>query len=122
MHGLENSGGTRSEECWLAPGGGIMLGMHRDVFSNGRSFFEFLRIAAHEDGLAYLASPVGRPPTAFRLVRREARRAVFENPEHDFPQRILYWREGDVLHARIEGETEGEARSAEWAWRRVEAP
>ena len=33
-----------SEECWLAPKGGVMLGMNRTVRGE-RSSFEFLRIA-----------------------------------------------------------------------------
>ncbi|MGH8854313.1 MAG: hypothetical protein ACREWI_08545 [Telluria sp.] len=33
---------------------------------------------------------------------------MFENPAHDFPQRIIYRRVGDTgLHARIEGKGKG---------------
>ena len=47
------------------------------------------------------------------------RRVVFENPEHDFPQRILYWLDDDdMLHARIEGTEGGETHSMEWRYRR----
>lgn len=43
-------------------------------------------------------------PVAFRLVKLEGRSAVFENPQHDFPQRITYeLREDDTLLAAIEG-------------------
>ena len=38
------------------------------------------------------------------------------NPSHDFPQHIEYRREGDVLHARIEGAENGESKSVEWSW------
>ncbi len=30
-------------------------------------------------------------------------RVVFENTAHDFPQRIIYWKDGNDLRARIEG-------------------
>ena len=30
------------EEVWLEPLGGVMIGMHRDVFASGRFFFEHL--------------------------------------------------------------------------------
>jgi hypothetical protein len=40
---------------------------------------------------------------------------VFENPEHAFPRRILYWRDGANLHARIEGHRAREAQ-LEWTW------
>jgi hypothetical protein len=41
---------------------------------------------------------------------------VFENPEHDYPQRIIYQREGNLLIARIEGEVSGEAKGQQWQW------
>jgi hypothetical protein len=45
----------------------------------------------------------------------EANRAVWENPAHDFPQRILYTRVAtDTLVARIEGRTPSGDRSLEW--------
>jgi len=47
---------------------------------------------------------------------------VFENPEHDFPQRILYRLDGGMLHARIEGVVDGEPLSSEWTWSRALLP
>lgn len=111
----------RSEECWTAPAGGMMLGLHRDLRGDGTASFEFLRIAVTAEGLVYYASPGGRqPPIPFRRIAQAPRRVVFENAEHDFPQRILYWRDDDqILHARIEGELQGELQAVEWQWRAV---
>jgi hypothetical protein len=106
------------EEIWLAPKGGMLLGLHRDVVPGQRAFFEFLRIVESGDGIVYEASPGGRPATAFTLTSLDGERAVFENPAHDFPQRIIYMRQGDDLRARVEGMQNGRARSEEWAWRR----
>ena len=65
----------------------------------------------------YLASPAGAPVTSFRMVTLEDRRVVFENKEHDFPQRILYWLDaGGALHARIEGRQGGQDLHEEWVW------
>jgi len=113
------AGGIDMEEVWLPPKGGAMLGLHRDVAAGRMVSFEFLRIDAEAGGLVYLASPKGRPATPFRLVESGKGRAVFSNPRHDFPQRILYWLEGDVLHARIEGDRGGKPAAEEWAWRRT---
>ena len=41
---------------------------------------------------------------------------VFENPTHDFPQRIIYWKDGNDLRARIEGTMNGKTGSEEWRW------
>ena len=108
--------GTVTEEHWLAPRGGTMLGLHRDVKGGRTVGFEFLRIEARPDGLFYLASPEGRPATLFTAIAASADRVVFENKAHDFPQRILYWRAAGALHARIEGQQGGKEASMEWRW------
>jgi hypothetical protein len=68
-------------------------------------------------GLSFFASPAGQPAAEFPLVRHSGGEAVFENPAHDFPQRITYRREGNNLTGRIEGRTAGTARSMEWTYR-----
>jgi hypothetical protein len=113
------AGGVEMEEHWLAPKGGAMLGLHRDVAGGRMVSFEFLRIEKDAEGLVYLASPRGRPATPFRLIESRKGRAVFANPQHDFPQRILYWMGDDGrLHARIEGQQKGKSAAEEWAWKR----
>lgn len=115
--------GLVMEECWTAPGGGILLGMHRDITPSGKAFFEFLRIAAADDTIAYWGSPMGKTPTPFRLKGQGPKRVVFENAGHDYPQRIIYWMEGDgTLHARVEGIERGSERHEEWSWTRSDAP
>ncbi|CAG4995186.1 hypothetical protein DYBT9275_01573 [Dyadobacter sp. CECT 9275] len=47
----------------------------------------------------------------FQLVTIEGQRFVFENPQHDFPQRIVYhFTGGDSLHAYIEGQVSQKMR------------
>ncbi|GMU66017.1 MAG: hypothetical protein AMXMBFR36_22910 [Acidobacteriota bacterium] len=112
--------GVESEEHWTSPAGDALVGMHKDVRPNGKVFFEFFRIVEADAGdLCYLASPGGRPPVSFCAVEVGDRRVVFENPTHDFPQRILYWLdESGALHARVEGPGEGGTVGEEWVWRR----
>jgi hypothetical protein len=66
-----------------------------------------------------MASPLGRAPVAFRAVELSDSRVVFENREHDFPQRILYWLDRGRLHARIEGKIQNSVHSEEWVWDRA---
>jgi hypothetical protein len=107
-------------ESWLGPGnGGLMVAVNLTTWPDGRKSFEFLRIAETPEGISYFASPGGRPPVEFRLKLSGERRVVFENATHDFPQRILYWREGEQLVARIEGTIKGRERSEEWRFSRV---
>ena len=115
--------GIQMEEVWLAPKGGTMLGVHRDVKGGRTPSFEFFRIEATEDALTYWASPRSRTPTPFKMKEQTpGKRVVFENPEHDFPQRIHYWLGDDgALHAKVEGTLNGKTESEEWTWRKAGA-
>lgn len=107
------------EECWLGARGGLMVGVSRTVKGDGGTFFEFLRIADSETGPVYWASPLGREAVPFRAVEIGRQKVVFENPNHDFPQRILYRldQEGG-LHAAISG-LAGDEGGAEWVYEKV---
>jgi hypothetical protein len=112
-------GEVRQEEHWMAPRAGVMVGMNRIASGKKLSGFEFFRIEQRADGVYYVSSPGGRPPTPFKLTECGPRRVVFEKPDHDFPQRVIYRRDHpDTLHARIEGTLKGTFRSADWAWTR----
>ncbi len=98
-------GRAQIEEHWTQPAGGSMLGMSRTVAGGKTAEFEFLRIEQREDGIYYVAQPKGRcPHTDFKLTRVTAGEAVFENPTHDFPKRIIYKKAAeDSLTASIDG-------------------
>lgn len=106
--------GVVMEEIWTEPRGGVMLGMHRDA-KEAKASFEFFRIATTAEGIVYFAQPGGRPATPFALAESGERRAVFANPQHDFPKRLIYWLEDGKLCARVEGD--GEA-AEQWCWSR----
>lgn len=97
-----DSAGRWTEESWSAPRGGAMLGTSRSGREEVMREFEFLRIQAGQDGVpVYHAQPGGRTPVGFRLVASDAASATFENPAHDYPQRIRYVRTGDAMVATI---------------------
>ena len=83
-------GKSSIEERWSPPLGGAMLGVSRTVSRDKMVGFEFLRIVERDGGLVYVAQPGGAPPTEFVLTELGSTRAVFVNPRHDFPQRIVY--------------------------------
>lgn len=110
--------GRHVEEHWTTASGGMMVGMGKTV-AKGKATFEFFRIAMKDGALAYLAMPQARPETVFRMKTSEESRAVFENLAHDFPQRVIYWRDGERLCARIEGLLRGKLESEEWCYTQV---
>ena len=96
-------------EMWMPPAGGMMLGASRTTMGERVREFEQLQLTAHGDTLVYHASPSGQAPTSFRSVLPiAAGELVFENPAHDFPQRIRYRRiTADSLVARVEAGARG---------------
>src|SRR5262249_18178512 len=101
----EPGGRAQIEEHWTQPSGGSMLGMSRTVAGDKTVEYEYLRIEQRADAIYYVAHPKARcPGTDFKLTRLSAREAIFENPAHDFPKRILYRRNADgSLTASIDG-------------------
>ena len=98
-------GRAQIEEHWTTAGGGSMLGMSRTIAGEKTVEFEYLRIEQREEGVFYVAHPKARcPGTDFKLTRSSATEAVFENPQHDFPKRIIYRKTAeDTLTATIDG-------------------
>lgn len=122
-HWTGTSGPLQMEEIWTSADGDALVGLHKDVATKGTTSrmvsFEFLRIERGAEGIAYIAQPGGRPPTRFTLAELGAKRVVFANPAHDFPQRILYWiDDAGALHARVEGPKNGRVVGQEWTWTR----
>jgi hypothetical protein len=114
------SGALRVEEQWFCPGPDGMVGMGRttSVAKAKTVFFEYLRIEARAGGLVYIAQPKGGPATEFPLVRLEAGTAVFENPAHDFPKRVVYTKRPDGgLTARVEGDASNPEKAEEFLYR-----
>lgn len=84
------AGTTTIEERWSPAKGGSMLATSRTVSRDKMSAFEFLRIVERDGGLVYIAQPNGAAPTEFVLTELSSKRAVFDNPRHDYPKRIVY--------------------------------
>jgi hypothetical protein len=105
----------------MPPAGGTMLGMNRTVRGNETVAFEFIRIVEQDDGsLVFVASPSGQGTTEFTLVRLSDREVIFENPDHDFPQRIIYRLVSDEeLLGRIEGAIDGIERAVDFPMKRI---
>ncbi len=110
---------SQGDEYWLPAAGGLMIGLSRTVTAGSKTQFEFLRIELIDGVPTYLAQPQGRTATAFKRNDSGDDWIRFENPAHDFPQRIEYRREGKALHAKIAGRgKDGEEFSIPFEYRR----
>jgi len=111
--------GVQMEECWSKPEGGALLGTHRDIVNGKMVSWEFMRIDGSQQDIVYYASPKSRTPTPFTLLTTSTNKVIFENKEHNFPQRIIYWLDAEgKLNARIEGKKGEKEVSMQWTWKR----
>ena len=102
------SSGSSMEERWSPPLGGAMLAVTRTANTSGKMVgFEYLRIVERDGGLVYVAQPAGRTPTEFVLSELSATRAVFDNPRHDYPKRIVYELSADGVLSATTGQLKG---------------
>jgi hypothetical protein len=61
-----------------------------------------------------------RQPVNFVLISEENNTFVFENKEHDFPQRVVYQNVSpNECHAWIEGEEKGKMNKVDFFYKRV---
>lgn len=117
-HWRSEADGRVSEEIWTNGDGGLYLGVNRTISDGQARAFEFMRIVENDDGAAYCAQPGGGEAVCFELVQSGEHAVTFENPEHDFPQRIRYVRDGDTLTATISDLSGDQAFS--FGWERLE--
>lgn len=106
------SSGSSIEERWSPPRGGAMLAVSRTVNTSGKmNAFEYLRIVERDGGLVYTAQPGGAKGTEFVLTELSAEhgahRAVFDNPRHDYPKRIVYELSAEGGLSATVGQTKG---------------
>ena len=117
---VRNPAGTFSiEEMWTKPAGETMLGVGRTIRGGKTIFNEFLRIAVDGGKITYFAHVGTKGATPFPMIRASDTEVVFENPEHDFPQRIIYRKVDGGLFARIEGVEKGKEKHQDFPYKRV---
>jgi hypothetical protein len=110
----------RTVERWHAPAGNELKGDSRSFAGAVETGGERLRISVDGGTLVYHAHPSTQLPQTFRAKTVSATEIVFENLEHDFPQRIVYVRQGkDSLIARIEGDRAGRRQPVTFPFRSI---
>ena len=96
------SGEDWADEYWTPLRADMMIGASRSGTGDTLKFWEHMRIQKEDDGAVVLwAIAADHKPVRFEATMSSENRMAFENPAHDYPQRIEYWREGDELKAQI---------------------
>lgn len=111
--------GLKVEEHWSKPAGEVMLGYSRTVRPGRPTFFEQLRIEVKDGVISYIPIVGKQGPIVFAMKSSAANEVVFENPAHDYPQRIAYARSGDEMKARTESLDPARPRPQNFTYKRV---
>jgi len=97
-----DEGDRWTQECWMEPKAGLMLGASREGSGTRLKSWEQLRIEQAADGaITLFASPGGKPALPFKAARASPTAIEFTNPRHDYPQRIRYELKDGKLEAEI---------------------
>jgi hypothetical protein len=111
--------GKTVREMWLPPQDGAMAGVTLTTRPGKPAVAEYAKITVEPAGVTYTAIVGRQPPTPFVLKSAGPGEVVFENLQHDFPQRVFYRRCGHDLCAGVEGMVKGRLEREEWRYRRA---
>lgn len=119
---MDSQRGAIYEE-WQVGGDGQLSGRSYKIKNSDTVVLENVIISLQGNAIFY--TPVvqnqnNRHPVPFRLISCNNNRYVFENKEHDYPQRVIY----DLvapndLRARIEGSKDGKEMGSDFNYVRV---
>lgn len=101
---VSTDGESTTCEHWETVSETLFTGGSETTKNGDTVFAEKLKIEVIDGNIYYVADVSHNPaPVKFKLTLLTESEAVFENPEHDFPQKISYKHSDGNLHASIEG-------------------
>jgi len=90
--------------------------------SSDTTFSETLRLLAMSGDVFYTAYVKhNKYPVPFKLTSQNPDSLVFENAEHDFPQKVIYYlKDKNTFVVHVEGMDKGKMRSFELLYKKAE--
>lgn len=104
-------------EEWIVSSQTELIGRSFSIEAGNEYVNEILYLKKFGKQWAYVAVPEGQSITLFALVEYTPKKFIFENKEHDFPQRIIYeFHKDGKLTAAIEGDVNGQMKRKEFSF------
>jgi hypothetical protein len=108
-------------EEWQLVNENELIGTNYSLENGIKIINENLWIKKFADQWTYIAVMVSENITLFTLIEHSHKKFLFENKEHDFPQRISYeFHKDGKLTAAIEGDVNGGLKRKEFSFILVE--
>ena len=110
-------------ESWVKMAENEMQGGSYKINGKDTIRFEIVNLSKRADGIFYIPQVKNEnegKAIPFKLISSASNNFIFENKEHDFPQRIIYHIVNqDSVHAWIEGTQNGKPGRADYFYSRV---
>jgi hypothetical protein len=109
--------GRIAHERWMTNGDNELIGFGVTMKGTDTLFFEKMKIVSRKDGIFYVADvPENKAPIDFRITEISINGFTCENPEHDFPKKITYQKDGSKMRAN----TSGNGKSIDFLFEKAE--
>lgn len=119
-----NSAQGNYTETWEVENDSAYKGASYFVIANDTVSDEKLSLAQRGEALLYIPTVKdqnGGDPVEFSMTSASDHVLVFENPQHDFPQKITYTKiSNDSMVAEISGTMNGKANAQQFPMKRAE--
>jgi hypothetical protein len=98
-----------SYEDWKRESPSLYKGLSWTLYQNDTVHVETIDLTLEGEDIYYIPTVAeNKGPVRFKMTSLVGKSVLFENPEHDFPQKITYEAQGDsVLLAKISGAKAG---------------
>ncbi len=108
-------------EEWTIKDDTEITGISFSTKNNQKKINEVLYVKKVGNFWAYIAAPKNQKPALFYLTSSENDNFVFENPEHDFPQKLIYhFTKKNTIEVTIHGVENGEPKEVAFTFVKVE--
>jgi hypothetical protein len=109
-------------ESWKQESDTLFRGAGFEIAGSDTTLFETISLVKRSSDVFYIVSVPGQNdelPVSFRLTGSQEHEFTFENPDHDFPDKIVYrFIDDDHLQAIVSGIVRNEPRSLEFNFER----
>jgi Domain of unknown function (DUF6265) len=98
-----------SYEDWTRKSPTLYAGKSWTMYQSDTVHVETIELSLEGQDIYYIPTvPENKGPVRFKMTNLAEKSVLFENPEHDFPQKISYEAKGDsMLLAKISGSQKG---------------
>lgn len=119
---ITKMGDTEVLETWQPESDTLLRGTGFEITGSDSVLFETLSLVKRGNDVFYIVSVPGQNdelPVSFRLTGSRDQEFTFENPDHDFPDKIVYrFLDDNRVAAIVSGTIRNEPRSLEFNFER----